>query len=175
VRFAVAFFVACSAAPLSSASVADDPNETARKMVEDVRGDRLHPMGHAIIFDVRFESSGDAILSESEPALDQLRAWIVEHPRATRVLVASHASNRGTPEYNLERTRHKAATAVRWLLGHGVDCHRVLGIGWGILRPIADGPSELQDRTELAVLDVDGVGVHGADTIAGDACQRASM
>ncbi len=109
---------------------------------------------------VSFRTNSSALLLESEPALQALRALLEGAPRVTAARVAAHSDARGSAEYNLRLTAARALAVARWLVDHGIACARLDAIGYGEGDPIADdvtaGGRSQSRRVELWIAGVDG-------------------
>jgi outer membrane protein OmpA-like peptidoglycan-associated protein len=121
-----------------SASKAKPSSEPApppqRRSTVVLQGDVLIMPGN-IVFEF-----GKAKLKEgtrSEYVLDELRLFLEEHPRITKVRIEGHTDDKGTDERNLELSGQRALTIERWLVEHGVAQDRLMAVGFGESRPIA--------------------------------------
>ncbi len=97
----------------------------------------------AILKPILFRSNSDVILPESYPVLADVASIMQAHPEI-RILVEGHTDDRGTEEHNLELSRDRAASVVRFLVErHQIAAERLSSEGYGESRPIADnGTSE---------------------------------
>ena len=105
--------------------------------------------------------TGKAILKpESEPTLNALKDFMTQNPAYTRVRVEGHTDNIGKPEDNLKLSADRAAAVVQWLADHGLPKERVLAVGFGSNKPIADNSTEAgraqNRRTEFHIAEVAG-------------------
>jgi outer membrane protein OmpA-like peptidoglycan-associated protein len=91
---------------------------------------------------VHFATGRADILSDSFDLLGQVAAVMKEHPEIARVAVDGHTDNDGALAANLELSRRRALTVVKWLTQHGVDARRLEARGFGPQRPIADNATE---------------------------------
>ncbi len=60
----------------------------------------------------------------------------------TVVEVAGHTDNTGSESYNQGLSERRASSVAQYLRTHGVDSQRIIEIGMGELRPIADNSSD---------------------------------
>jgi OOP family OmpA-OmpF porin len=75
-----------------------------------------------------------------------------------------------------ELSEARALSVVNWLVANGVDCKRVLPVGFGCNKPITDTNNEMNERilfVNAALRDraIGGMPLDGGGKVAGDACQ----
>jgi len=152
-----------SAAPASSTTAA--PQQTSRV---ELRGDVFKMPGNLV-----FETGSAALTSDPGNAevLEQFRIYLEENPRVTQVRIEGHTDNQGTAESNLELGGNRALTIKNWLVGKGVAAERLLAVGFGDTKPIADNASEegraQNRRTEFRLAGINGKKYLGRDPSAG--------
>lgn len=91
---------------------------------------------------VFFDTNADTIQKRSFPLLDQLSELLDQAEHVKRVRIEGHTDNRGTPEYNLDLSKRRAASVLRYLSEHGVEAARLESEGYGMDKPIADNKTE---------------------------------
>ena len=74
------------------------------------------------------------IQSEMRRVLDENARWLKENP-SRRIIIEGHADERGTNEYNLALAERRAQAASRYLVGVGIEPHRIRTISYGEERP----------------------------------------
>jgi outer membrane protein OmpA-like peptidoglycan-associated protein len=84
---------------------------------------------------VEFATNRDVILDRSFPVLEEVRAVIGANPQLTRLRVEGHTDDRGRDAANLDLSRRRAASVMRWLVEHGIDGSRLEAWGCGELHP----------------------------------------
>ena len=60
----------------------------------------------------------------------------------TVVEVAGHTDNTGTESYNQALSERRASSVAQYLRTHGVDSRRIIEVGMGELRPVAENSTE---------------------------------
>ncbi len=85
---------------------------------------------------VEFATSRDVILERSFPILQEVLAVMNANPQIQRVRIEGHTDDRGRDDRNLDLSRRRAASVVRWLVDHGVTQARLEAAGCGELHPI---------------------------------------
>jgi outer membrane protein OmpA-like peptidoglycan-associated protein len=85
---------------------------------------------------VHFETNKWELLPESFPILDEVAKLINEHKEITEVVIEGHADDRGTKEWNLRLSRHRAQAVVEYLTKKGVRAGRLAYTGFGDTHPL---------------------------------------
>ncbi|MFY2559570.1 outer membrane exchange protein TraB [Corallococcus terminator] len=108
-----------------------------------------------ILEQVNFATDQDVILSESFPILEEVARVMNENPEMDRVLVEGHTDARASDAYNLELSRRRASSVMRFLVQSGVAAERVCSQGFGRSRPLSDNATEegmaLNRRVEFTI------------------------
>jgi outer membrane protein OmpA-like peptidoglycan-associated protein len=104
------------------------------KVVLKRRGDTLN----LIIPGASMFAFGSADLEPSfKPILDGIAAVLVEYDK-TLLKVAGHTDSSGDATYNQQLSEQRALSVGRYLAARGVEPQRIIVIGHGETRPIAD-------------------------------------
>ncbi len=85
---------------------------------------------------VEFATNRDVILDRSFPILEEVRAVLAANPQLQRIRVEGHTDDRGRDTANLELSRRRAASVMRWLTEHGIEGARVEAWGCGEVHPV---------------------------------------
>ncbi|MBA3550164.1 MAG: OmpA family protein [Nannocystis sp.] len=75
--------------------------------------------------------TGEALDAASDPALEHARGYLVAKDVITLMRIEGHADDQAQSE-------RRALTVARWLIAHGIDCKRLIAVGFGPTKPIAD-------------------------------------
>ena len=89
----------------------------------------------AILERVEFATGRDVISPQSFPILEEVRAVLVANPQIARLRIEGHTDDRGVDSRNLELSRRRAASVLRWLTAHEVAATRLEAWGCGELHP----------------------------------------
>jgi len=103
---------------------------------------------------VVFETGTDRIKPESEAALEHVRAYLEAKSYITLLRIEQHTDSDGDAAKGLELSGKRADAVARWLVSHGVDCKRLLPVGFGNYKPVAanDSPeNKAQNRRTVFV------------------------
>jgi peptidoglycan-associated lipoprotein len=90
---------------------------------------------------VFFDFDRSTIRPDGQPTLARQAEWLQRHG-TVNVLIAGHADERGTREYNLALGQRRANAARDFLVARGVASARIQTISFGKDRPIALGSNE---------------------------------
>lgn len=150
--------------PAPTAAPAPTPTTTAtaapapeKKYTVDKDG-RVNIPGNIV-----FEKDS-ARIQESDPGtqevLKQLKLFCDENPRVTKVRIEGHTDNDGEDAYNMKLSGERALAVKQWLIAAGVSADRLVAVGFGETRPIADNSTaegKAQNRrTEFHKAELDG-------------------
>jgi OOP family OmpA-OmpF porin len=134
----------------------------------EIKGDSIVLPG-AIVFD-----TGKATLkagSGSEEILSALKEFLVEKKRVTLLRIEGNTDNVGKPEDNLKLAGERALTIKTWLIDHGIDKDRLVAVGFGEDKPVADNATDegrgKNRRTEFRIAKLDGKAYMGNKPLGG--------
>jgi len=149
------------AASTPAPTPAADPNAKAV-----LKKDRLEIPGQIV-----FESGSAVLKPESDAALGQLKAYLDETPRVTKLRIEGHTDNVGQPQANETLSGQRALAIKAALVAKGVNKDRLLAVGFGPNKPIADNTTEegkaKNRRTEFHVAELSGKKYLGLDPTGG--------
>ncbi|AUL99367.1 OmpA family protein [Pseudothauera hydrothermalis] len=89
---------------------------------------------------ITFDTNRADIKPQFKPVLNQLAQSIRQYP-GTVVQVEGHTDSTGSAAYNQTLSENRAASVRSHLIQQGVEANRVLAVGYGMSRPIADNRS----------------------------------
>ncbi len=133
-------------------------------------GDRILLPGN-VVFD-----TGKAVLSpapENQVILNQLKQFLIDNPRVSTVRIEGYTDNVGQAAANLKLSGERALAIKQWLIANGIAAERVMAVGFGQEKPIADNSTAAgraqNRRTEFKIAAVKnrpyrGVPVNGGGT-----------
>ncbi|MES1173902.1 MAG: OmpA family protein [Myxococcales bacterium] len=97
---------------------------------------RLEQNEIRILEPVKFANNSDRLLPESEPVLTSVMEVLKAHNEITKLEVRGHSDSRGNATANLDLSKRRAASVVKWLTSHGIAATRLASAGFGQTRPI---------------------------------------
>lgn len=107
----------------------------------------------------------------SEATLAQLKQFLDENPRITKLRIEGHTDNVGTAAANETLSGERALTIKKFLVEKGIAKTRLLAVGFGQSRPIADNSTEegrgKNRRTEFRIAELSGKPYLGRDATGG--------
>lgn len=107
----------------------------------------------------------------NEEILDQLKAYLDKNEKVTLMRVEGHTDNVGKPPDNLKLSGERALTIKKYLVGKGIAEKRIVAVGFGESKPVADNATEegkaQNRRTEFKIAEVNGKPYLGMDPKAG--------
>jgi len=152
---------ASTPAPAPTPAPAADP---AAKPV--LKKDRLEIPGQIV-----FESGSAVLKPESDAAINQLKQYLDETPRVTKLRIEGHTDNVGQPAANETLSGQRALAIKVALVAKGIAKERLLAVGFGQTKPIADNATDdgksKNRRTEFHVAELGGKKYLGLDPSGG--------
>jgi OOP family OmpA-OmpF porin len=121
----------------------------------------------------------DILAPESEAILAALAKLLADRTDITLIRVEGHSDAQGAEDFNQEMSERRAFALARWLVGSGIDCTRLIPVGFGENKPIADNRTaegrNQNRRMELVPAALRGHLINGAPAdgggrVAGDPC-----
>ncbi len=130
---------------------------------------------------IMFETGNANLKSESDAVLEIVQAYLEQHPRVTKHRIEGHTDTDGTPQSNQVLSEQRSMAVARWLVAKGIDCKRLLPVGFGQTALKVDPEKSADDkqanrRVEFVNAELDnkaiaGRPVDGGGKIAGDPCK----
>jgi len=117
-----------------------------------------------------FATGTASLTGDSEVALKHVLDYLAKSPDVKVIRVEGHTDSRGAPATNQRLSEDRALAVARWLTGHGVDCKRVLPLGFGGSDPVADNATEEGRSQNRRTVFVDGRTSHPGGHPSGDPC-----
>jgi OOP family OmpA-OmpF porin len=144
------------------------PPPVVKKSTAKVEGASVKIPGNIV-----FETGKATLMpnSGSEVVLEQLKLYLDENPRVSKLRIEGHTDNVGKAEDNMKLSGERARTIKQWLIDHGVAKERLLSVGFGMTKPIADNSTDAgkaqNRRTEFKIAELDGKRYMGMDPAGG--------
>lgn len=160
---------------LVAASFSLSPLAAADPVRYELDGNQLKLPGPVV-----FETGSDKIRSESASVLQHVKGYLTDKTYISLMRIEVHSDATGSSEANQLMTEKRALSVGRWLVAQGIDCKRLLPVGFGETKPIADNKTpegKAQNRrvsfvnAELRGRAIGGMPVDGGGKVAGDLCK----
>jgi OmpA-OmpF porin, OOP family len=155
-------------APAPTETAQPQPEPAPQQSTATVKGDTVSIPGN-IVFD-----TGKATLMQgagSEQVLEQLKIFLDQNKQVTKLRIEGHTDNVGNDAANLTLSGQRALTIKRWLVEKGIPKERLVAVGFGKSKPIADNSKEegraQNRRTEFKLAELNGKPYLGQDPTAG--------
>ncbi len=128
-----------------------DPKQNGCPKIELKRG------GTTELRMVNFEINKWVLLPESFQVLDVVAKLLLDHKEFKQIRIEGHASDEGTPQWNLRLSRKRAEAVMKYLIKKGVKSSRLSYEGFGDSRPLINEKTEearaKNRRVEVRILD----------------------
>lgn len=119
-----------TAAPTPAPTLTSEPPKAVQQ------GDQIKIPGNIV-----FDTDKDTIKADdkgSQDVLTQLKAFLDANPQVTKLRVEGHTDNQGDANHNIDLSARRALTVKKWLIDHGVPKERLVAVGWGQNKPVAN-------------------------------------
>lgn len=131
---------------------------------------------------IQFAGAGSTeVTPESVPMLEHVKSWLNQNRDTTLLRVEVHSDGDGSARESQALTQARALALCKRLVSLGADCKRVLPVGFGGTKPVADGSTpdgKAKNRrvefrpAELRGKPLGGMPIDGGGQIAGDPCAK---
>jgi OmpA-OmpF porin, OOP family len=128
---------------------------------------------------VKFATGSDVLSAESDATLKVVLEYLQKKPDATLFRIEGHTDNVGGTAPNQKLSEKRAMSVTRWLVKNGVECKRLIAVGFGESMPIADNKTDdgraQNRRTVFIDAEIKGKKVSEHDArgkVAGDPCVK---
>ncbi len=128
---------------------------------------------------VTFKTAGSELTEEGKEALLQVKEFLTAKEYITKLRIEGHLDNNSTEEKNQWLTEKRSMAIAQWLVSNGINCNRLIVVGFGSTKPLADNSSpegKAQNRriefipAELRGRPIGGLPLDGGGKVAGDPC-----
>jgi len=121
---------------------------------------------------IEFVSGSAKLKVESDAALEEIAAYLNAKTYITLMRVEGHVD---APSNSQALSEQRAVAVGKWLVDHGIDCKRIIVVGFGNTKPISEIKAE-NNRISVvnaAVKDrpIGGMPVDGGGRVAGNLCK----
>jgi OOP family OmpA-OmpF porin len=129
---------------------------------------------------IEFETGSDKLRSVSDAPLEVVLDYLTSKPEVTLLRIEGHTDSDGTRASNQILSEKRALVVARWLVEAGIDCHRLLPVGFGQDRLVVPDTSAENKATNRRVAFVNAAllgkplgdkPTDGGGHVAGDPCQ----
>ncbi len=130
---------------------------------------------------VLFETAADKLKDESAAALEIIKNYLTDKSYISLLRVECHTDNTGNENTNQILSEKRALAVCKALVKMGVDCKRLIAVGFGSTKHVADNSTlmgKAQNRRvsfiNAALRDhpIGSMPVDGGGKVAGDTCTQ---
>ena len=121
---------------LTAGKVVDIELRLERVKNEDL-ADRLENEGKVDLYGIYFDTDKATLKPESEATLNQVLAMLKGKP-ALRIEIGGHTDSQAGDAYNLDLSKRRAQSVMKWLTDKGITANRLTAQGFGESQPVAD-------------------------------------
>lgn len=131
------------------------PNPKVVKVKEEIQATIEEKI--VITQKIHFAFDSATIRSISYPILDDVAELLRSNPQMRSIRVEGHTDWIGSDDYNQRLSQKRSESVVTYLVGKGISRSRMIAVGYGEGRPIADNSSDegraKNRRTEFTVME----------------------
>jgi OOP family OmpA-OmpF porin len=129
---------------------------------------------------IMFRTGTAEIDPVSDVVLEVVLDYLQAKPEVTLLRIEGHTDNDGGAAPNQALSERRAIAVANWLVDAGIDCRRLIAVGFGETKPLVPNNSSenkaLNRRVEFVNAAINGraVGGHATDgggRVAGDPCR----
>ncbi len=129
---------------------------------------------------VVFESGKDILKPESDEVLEVVKDYLEAKPEITLLRIEGHTDTDGQAAANQKLSELRSLAVAHWLVAKGVDCKRLIPVGFGQDKPVApnDTADNKAQNRRVAFVNaglkgkaIGGMPVDGGGKVAGDVCR----
>jgi outer membrane protein OmpA-like peptidoglycan-associated protein len=121
---------------LTAGKVIDIELRLERVKNEDL-ADRLENEGKVDLYGIYFDTDKATLKPESEATLNQVLAMLKGKP-GLRIEIGGHTDSQAGDAYNLDLSKRRAQSVMKWLTDKGIAATRLTAQGFGETQPVAD-------------------------------------
>jgi OOP family OmpA-OmpF porin len=131
-------------------------------------------------FPVAFDTNKATLKTESAEAIAYVAAYLEAKSSISTLRVEVHTDAQGDDKYNQAMSEKRAFAVAKALVAKGVDCKRLIPVGFGETKPVADNTTAAgraaNRRTAFANAamrgkPIGGMPLDGGGAVAGDPCK----
>lgn len=138
--------------------------------------------GHRLLVPgtISYDTGKATLQPSSDAALAHVRGYLDAKSYISTLRIEVHSDNMGNSGFNQKLTEERALAVAKALVAKGVDCKRLLPVGFGETKPIADTKTAegraKNRRTEffnaaMRGKPIGGMSTDGGGKVAGDPCK----
>ena len=128
---------------------------------------------------ITFKTGSAELTDEGKETLKPVKEFLLQKDYITTLRVEGHLDNSLSGSASQTLTEKRAMTVCKWLIENGIDCKRLMPVGFGSTKPIAsnDDPIEKAQNRRIEFIPaalkgkaIGGMPLDGGGALAGDPC-----
>ena len=128
---------------------------------------------------VTFKTGSAELTDEGKEALKPVHEFLTQKDYVTILRVEGHTDNSNAESTNQKLSEQRALAICKWLVENGIDCKRLIAVGFGSTKPIAandNAENKAQNRrmefmpAAIRGKAIGGMPLDGGGVVAGDPC-----
>ena len=128
---------------------------------------------------ILFEAGTANLKPESTAALEIIKKYLEDRSYISLLRIECHTDNSGDNDVNQTLSEKRALAVCKELVKMGVDCKRLIAVGFGSMKPVADNgtPEGKAANRRVSFMNaalrnhpIGGMPVDGGGKVAGDTC-----
>ncbi|MES2430620.1 MAG: OmpA family protein [Bacteroidota bacterium] len=128
---------------------------------------------------IQFETGSDKLLTESDAAITIIKNYLEAKTYITLMRVEGHTDGSGDPETSQSLSEKRALAVCKRLVEMGIDCKRLIAVGFGGTKPIAinNTPENKATNRRISFVNaalrdkmIGGMPADGGGVVSGDVC-----
>jgi OmpA-OmpF porin, OOP family len=131
---------------LLAALIFGAPTARAQGPAQELRRD-----GHEMVLPqpLAFAPGSPDLLTQSEPGLELIRTYMARQPAISLLRIEGHVTEGADEQARLVLSLKRAQSVALWLVAHGVECKRLIPVGFGSSKPRHPAGDARNERIEF--------------------------
>ena len=128
---------------------------------------------------VSFKTGSAELTDEGKEALKPVKEFLAQKDYISTLRIEGHTDNTGVEADNQKLSEQRALAVCKWLVQNGIDCKRLIAVGFGSSKPVApnDTPMNKAQNRRIEFIPaalkgkaIGGMPLDGGGVVAGDIC-----
>jgi len=128
---------------------------------------------------VSFKTGNAELTDDGKEALKPVKEFLLQKDYITTLRIEGHTDNSNAEAVNQKLSEQRALAVCKWLVENGIDCKRLIAVGFGSSKPVAandSGENKAKNRrmefipAAIRGKAIGGMPLDGGGIVAGDPC-----
>ncbi len=130
---------------------------------KNINNNKITTNGNELVtpYIVNFDSNGNTISSDSYSSLTLIRDYLNKKKNISLMRIEAHVGSEDGEGKNQDLSSQKAIAVARWLVKNGVDCKRLIAVGFGAINPVTSDNSSANNRISFFNASIKGKNISG--------------